>query len=320
MKDKAEKAVKTVTIYDQDHNPVKEIVPGDHKSIWTPGQIVLVAVIILVSLTCVIPFVNIIALSLSSKSAILRSAVTFWPVEFTTKTYEYLFNNKDMIHSLFFTVEVTLIYTAFAMALTVLMAYPLTKKRLKGRAFFSFMALFTMYFSGGTIPIYLNIKELGILDTMWALILPGMLSTYNMIIMKSFFSSLPGELEEAATIDGANDFQILFRVYLPLSMASLATLTLFYAVGKWNSFQDALYYIQSRSLQPLQLKLYNAIKGAQSAIDTAAAEGGANAAANDAAESIKYATIIFATLPILVVYPFVQRYFVAGVTIGAVKG
>jgi putative aldouronate transport system permease protein len=176
-----------------------------------------------------------------------------------------------------------------------------------------------MYFSGGTIPIYLNIKELGLLDTPWSLILPGMLSTYNMIILKSFFSALPKELEEAAIIDGANDFQVLLRVYLPLSMASLATLTLFYAVGKWNSFQDALYYISNKAYQPLQLKLYHIIKGSQ-AVDVAALEGGASTVATSVSESIEPATIIFATLPILVVYPFVQRYFVAGVTIGAVKG
>ena len=201
----------------------------------------------------------------------------------------------------------------------ILMAYPLTKKRLHGRKFFNFLALFTMYFSGGTIPIYLNIKELGLLDSPWALILPGMLSTYNMIILKSFFSALPNELEEAAIIDGATDFQVLLRVYLPLSMASLATLTLFYAVGKWNSFQDALYYISTKAFQPLQLKLYHIIKGSQ-AVDVAAMEGGASTVATSVSESIEPATIIFATLPILVVYPFVQRYFVAGVTIGAVKG
>ena len=140
-----------------------------------------------------------------------------------------------------------------------------------------------------------------------------------MIILKSFFSALPKELEEAAIIDGANDFQVLLRVYLPLSMASLATLTLFYAVGKWNSFQDALYYISNKAYQPLQLKLYHIIKGSQ-AVDVAALEGGASTVATSVSESIEPATIIFATLPILVVYPFVQRYFVAGVTIGAVKG
>lgn len=283
------------------------------------GQIILVAVIFIFVLTCVLPFLNVIAISFSSKSAILRGDVSFVPVEFETKAYEILFSDQTMIDCLFYTVKLTVIYTAIAMVMTVLMAYPLTKERLYGRKFFNLMALFTMYFSGGTIPIYLNVKWFGLLDSMWSLIIPGVLSTYNMIIMKSFFSSLPKELEEAATIDGANDFQILLRVYLPLSLASIATLTLFYAVGKWNSFADAKYYIQTKSLQPLQLRLYNIIKGS-TAVDVTAIEGNANSNAQNVSESIESATIIFATLPILVVYPFVQRYFVSGVTIGAVKG
>ena len=289
------------------------------KKVWTGPQIILALIILVISLTCLLPFVNVAAVSLSSKSAILRGDVTFWPVEFETTAYQAIFADSSMTRSLVFTVEITVIYTLFSMILTILMAYPLTKKRLHGRKFFNFLALFTMYFSGGTIPLYLNVKELGLLDTPWALILPGMLSTYNMIILKSFFTALPDSLEEAATIDGANDFQILLQIVLPLSMASLATLTLFYAVGKWNSFQDALYYIQNKAYQPLQLKLYHLIKGSQS-VDIAAMEGGSSTVASSVSESIEPASIIFATLPILVVYPFVQRYFVAGVTIGAVKG
>ena len=300
-------------------SPKKDRLIESKPKVWTLPQVILMLVILLFSLTCLLPFVNVAAVSFSSKSAILRGDVSFWPVEFETTAYSAIFSDPSMIHSLVFTVEITVGYTLFSMILTILMAYPLTKKRLHGRKFFNFLALFTMYFSGGTIPIYLNIKELGLLDSPWALILPGMLSTYNMIILKSFFSALPNELEEAAIIDGATDFQVLLRVYLPLSMASLATLTLFYAVGKWNSFQDALYYISTKAFQPLQLKLYHIIKGSQ-AVDVAAMEGGASTVATSVSESIEPATIIFATLPILVVYPFVQRYFVAGVTIGAVKG
>ena len=295
------------------------IQPKNKKKKIPFGQIILVAVIFIFVLTCVLPFLNVIAISFSSKSAILRGDVSFVPVEFETKAYEILFSDQTMIDCLFYTVKLTVIYTAIAMVMTVLMAYPLTKERLHGRKFFNLMALFTMYFSGGTIPIYLNVKWFGLLDSMWSLIIPGVLSTYNMIIMKSFFASLPKELEEAATIDGANDFQILLRVYLPLSLASIATLTLFYAVGKWNSFADAKYYIQTKGLQPLQLRLYNIIKGS-TAVDVTAIEGNANSNAQNVSESIESATIIFATLPILVVYPFVQRYFVSGVTIGAVKG
>ncbi len=291
----------------------------ERSRIWTGPQIILVFVIMLFVLTCVLPFLNVIAVSFSSKSAIIRGDVSFWPVDFNVDAYKVIFQDRSMLRSLWYTVMITLAYVAIAMLLTVLMAYPLTKRRLRGRKFFNFLALFTMYFSGGRIPIYLNIKELGMLDTPWALILPAVLSTYNMIILKSFFTSLPNELEEAATIDGATDFQVLIRVYLPLSLASLATLTLFYAVGKWNSFEDALYYITSRDLQPLQLKLYNIISGAQS-VEVSAQEGSSASIASTVSESIESASILFATLPILIVYPFVQRYFVAGVTIGAVKG
>ena len=283
------------------------------------GQYVLILFMLLMVLICTLPFVNVIAVSLSSKSAIIRGDVSFWPVEFSTKAYEAIFNDKSMFRSLIFTVEITVIYTVLSMILTILMAFPLTMKRLKGRSFFMLFAVFTMYFSGGTIPIYLNIKELGLLNNMWSLILPGLISTFNVIILKNFFSSLPYELNEAAYIDGANDFQVLLQVYLPLSFSSMATLSLFYAVGKWNSFSDALYYITSRDLQPLQLKLYNLIKGGQS-IEVSVAEGNATDLGSAISASIESATIIFATLPILVVYPFVQRYFVQGVTMGAVKG
>ncbi len=295
------------------------VIADKPRKTWTGPQIILAIIITIFSLSCLVPFINIAAISLSSKSAILRGDVSFWPVDWDFTAYKAIFADSSMMRSMGFTVLITVGYTALSMIMTILLAYPLTKKRLKGRKFVNVMALFTMYFSGGTIPIYLNIKELGLLDTPWSLILPGMLSTYNMIILKSFFSALPDSLEEAATIDGANDFQILLQIVLPLSMASLATLTLFYAVGKWNSFQDALYYIRNKDYQPLQLKLYHLIKGSQ-AVDVAAMEGGSQTVASSISESIEPASIIFATLPILVVYPFVQRYFVSGVTIGAVKG
>ena len=285
----------------------------------TVGQWVLTIIMILFVLICILPFFNVIAVSLSSKSAILRGDVTLWPVEFTTKAYEAIVKDASLWKSLFFTVELTVIYTVLAMVMTIFIAYPLTIKRLKGRKFFSMFIIFTMYFSGGTIPIYLNLKSFGMLNTMWSLVIPGLISTFNVIILKNFFSSLPYELYEASVIDGANDFQILRHVYLPLSYSSIATLSLFYAVGRWNGFSDALYYISDRDLQPLQLKLYNLIKGSQS-IDIAVLEGNANELASSISESIESATIIFATLPILCVYPFVQRYFVQGVTMGAVKG
>ena len=301
------------------HQEASSAVSVKKQKVFTGPQIILIIVVSIFSLSCIVPFINVIAVSLSSKSAILRGDVSFWPVEFTTQAYEVLFNDASMIRSLFMTVGMTVVYTLIAMFLTILMAYPLTKKRLRGRNFFSFLALFTMYFSGGVVPHYVNMLDLGLYNTIWSLILPAAISTYYMIILKSFFSSLPESLEEAATIDGANDFQILVRIYLPLSLASLATITLFYAVFRWNRFDDALYYIQDRNLYPLQLKLYNAIKNTQQ-VDLTAMQEGSTAVANNISQSIESATIIFATLPILVVYPFVQRYFVSGVTIGAVKG
>lgn len=291
--------------------------PGQKR--FSVGQIILSLCVLLLVSTCVLPFLNVIAISLSSKSANLLGKVNFWPVEFTAQAYSVIIKDQSMIHALFYSVEMTVIYTAMAMVLTVLLAYPLSKDRLMGKKFFTLVVMFTMYFSGGLIPSFLNVKNLGLYDTMWALILPGVISTYNVVIMKNFFLGLPRELEEAAYIDGANDFQVLVRIILPLSLPSIATLSLFYAVGKWNSFSDALYYVTSRDLQPLQLKLYYLIKGTTS-IEISMVEGNAADTSRNISESIESACIIFATLPILVVYPFVQKYFVQGATIGAVKG
>ncbi len=291
----------------------------EHKKKLGVGQIILIAIILLFVLVCTLPFINVIAMSMSSKSAILRGDVSFWPVEFNLDAYKLIVGDNSMWHSLFYTIELTVIYTVLAMVMTILLAFPLSMRRLKGRKAIMLFIVFTMYFSGGTIPIYLNVKYFNMLDTMWSLIIPGLISTFNVIILKNFFSSLPYELVEAASIDGATDLQVLVRIFLPLSFSSLATLSLFYAVGKWNCFNDALYYITSRDLQPLQLKLYNLIKGSQS-VEVTMAEGSSNDLSASVSESIQSATIIFATLPILIVYPFVQRYFVAGVTMGAVKG
>lgn len=291
--------------------------PGQKR--FSIGQTVLNIIILLLVATCVLPFLNVIAISLSSKSAILRGEVNFWPVEFNLDAYQVIFRDKSMTWALLYSVMLTVGYTVMAMILTILLAYPLSRQRLKGKKFFTLMVMFTMYFSGGLIPTYLTIKDLGMINTVWSLILPGVISTYNMVIMKNFFLSLPRELEEAANIDGANDFQILWRIILPLSLPSIATLSLFYAVGKWNSFSDALYYVQDRALQPLQLKLYYIIKGTTS-VEISMVEGNAADVGNKVSESIESACIMFATLPILIVYPFVQKYFVQGATVGAVKG
>lgn len=289
------------------------------KSIWTKGQIVLVILILLVVAVCVLPMLNVLAISLSKKTDILAGRVTFWPVGFNIDAYRGIFQDSSMIYCMFYTIGLTAGYTALAMIMSIMLAYPLSKKRLYGRKPLMLFVLITMYFSGGTIPVYLTVKSYGLLDTVWCLVFPAIISTYNMIILRSSISALPVELEEAAIIDGANDFQVLLQVTLPLCKATISTIALFYAVGKWNSFSDALYYITSKNLQPLQLRLYNIIKGTTS-IELTMVEGSSAELGQNISESIESATIIFATLPILLVYPFVQRYFISGVTIGAVKG
>ena len=189
-----------------------------------------------------LPFINIIAVSMSDARSIMSNKVSLFPVGFSLDSYKVVFDNPAMFQSLGFTVILTVLYTAISMVMTVCTAYPLSKSRLKGRRVLMVIIVFTMYFSGGIIPDYILMRELKILNTMWCLILPGMISVYNMIILKGFISSIPSSLEEAAQIDGANDFQVLLRIVLPLSTSALATVSLFYAVSRWNTFQDALFY------------------------------------------------------------------------------
>lgn len=278
---------------------------------------VVVFILVLVTvLVCIIPFIYIISVSLSSNSAIVSQKVTLYPVEFTMQTYQTVFSDQSMVYSLGYSVVLTVVYTVMSMAVTVLAAYPLTKRNLKGRSFFLAIILFTMYFSGGLIPDYILVKSLNLLNSMWSLILPGLLSVYNMIILKSFFQSIPESLEEAAALDGCNEMQTLVRIVLPLSMPSIATLSLFYAVSRWNGFMDALFYITKPSLYPIQLKLYQIINVSQSMTNQMEGSIGQDVAP----EGLKAASVMFATVPILLVYPWLQKYFVSGVMIGAVKG
>ena len=211
-----------------------------------------------------------------------------------------------------------LIFTLLGMIACTCAAYPLSKKRLKGRTFFTFLLMFPMYFSAGLIPNYLLLKNLHLLNNMWVLILPLIYSAYNMLIMKSYFqSSIPDSLEEAAFLDGANNFQILFQVVLPLSKPILATLSLFYAVGRWNAYADNKYFITAESLKMIQYKLYQLVASATEAQTATLSEA---IEVTSTPEVLQSACIMFATLPIICVYPFLQKYFVKGVMIGAVKG
>lgn len=270
-----------------------------------------------VAITCLVPFLYMIALSLSSNNAIISQKVALWPVEFTFDTYKTILSDVSMIYTLGYTIVLTIVYTIFCMFLTICAAYPLTKKRLKGRSFVLTVLVITMYFSGGLIPSYILVKNLDLMNTMWSLILPGAMSVFNLIILKTFFASLPESLEESASIDGCNELGILLRIVLPLSMPSIATLSLFYAVDRWNGFQDALFYITDKNLYPMQLKLYQIITANQQ-LDSQQGEGSVGAFI--VPESLKAASVMFATVPILIVYPKLQKYFVEGVMTGAIKG
>lgn len=278
-------------------------------------DIIIAAVCFLFILLCLLPMVNIFARSLSSTQSLINNRVSFWPVEFTLESYFYVLQDKAFVRSLWWTALLTLICTIVSLTITILAAYPLIYDELKGKKLFNGMLLLTMYFSAGTIPNYLLMKQLNLLDNPLVLIIPNCLSIFNMIILRSFFYTIPESLRESAQLDGAGPFNVLIRIYLPLSKPALATLALFYAVGRWNGFSDALMYINNPKYAPIQLKLWQIINN-RSSIETAQQEG---FSAPVASEGLKAASVMFATVPILLVYPWLQRYFIAGVTLGAIK-
>jgi len=282
-------------------------------------DLVVALICLLVIVICLFPMLNILARSLSDPMAIINRQVSLWPVKPTLDSYRYVFGDPAFSRSMIWTVILTVICTLVSLGITILCAFPLIYDQLKGKFAINTIIIFTMYFSAGTIPNYILMKDLHLLNNPLVLILPGCLSVFNMIILRSFFYSVPDSLRESAELDGANPFTVLIKIYLPLSLPVLATLALFYAVGRWNGFSDALMYMTSaQRFHPIQLKLYNIINNLSS-IEIATQEGiaGGIPAATD---GMKAAAVMFATVPILVVYPWLQRYFITGVTIGAVKG
>lgn len=281
------------------------------------SDLIIMLIIVILCATCIVPFIHLLAKSLSSNTAVLSKQVFLWPKGFTFDAYQTIFRDGQLTHSMLYTIEMTVLFTIIGMIVTICAAYPLSKKRLKGRKLFSFLFMFTMYFSAGLIPEYLLLKDLNLINNMWVLILPLCFSPYNMLIMKSFFqSTIPDSLEEAAFLDGATNFQILYKIVLPLSKPILATLSLFYAVGRWNAYADAKYYITTKALQPIQYILSNMILSSGS--DAISMSEGT--AAQTTPEVLQSAAVMFATIPILCIYPFVQKHFVRGVMVGAVKG
>lgn len=267
-------------------------------------------------LLIVIPLLHIISGSFSDPMSLLRGEVGLLPKGFTTAMYEKVFKDSEIWQGYKNTIIYTVVGTLISVALTACGAYPLSRKDFFGGNLFMGLFVFTMFFSGGMIPTYLLVKNLGMLNTMWALVLPSAVSTYNLIIMRTFFqTSIPGELAESASLDGCNDLGIFFRIVIPLSAPIFAVMVLFYGVAQWNSWFPALLYISDRTLYPLQMVLREVL--IQSDISNMAGSTGDVEVIGD---GLKYATMVVATLPIMCLYPFLQKYFVKGVMIGAVKG
>ena len=271
----------------------------------------------LLGLACLLPLIHVLALSLSNRSATLGTLVTLWPVNFTTFNYERIFATTGFKLAFVISLQRVVLGVGLNMLITVLTAYPLAvSESLPGRGVYRWLLIFAMLFSAGLIPWYLAIRSLGLLDSLWALVLPSAVQTWHIIIMVNFFRGLPSELAEAATVDGASHWQILFRIYLPLSLPALATLTLFAAVWHWNSWFDGLVLMSNPKRYPLQTYLQTTILGRNFTELIRDPE----AFSKLSERSVKAAQLFLAMIPILMIYPFLQRYFVSGLTLGSVKG
>ncbi|MFS0727522.1 carbohydrate ABC transporter permease [Paenibacillus sp. 1P07SE] len=270
----------------------------------------------LLGLTCLFPLVNAAALSLSDTQAIVSGRVSVFPVGWNLEAYQSLFERTRIASAFQNSVIITVVGVILCMVVTTLTAYPLSRRIFFGRRFLTLVMVFTMLFSGGLIPTYLIVKSLGLLDTYWALWLPGLVSTYNLLVMRTFFENIPEEVDEAARIDGCSETGLLLRIYLPLSKPMLATLTLFYGVGLWNAFMSVLIYINDTAKFNLTVLVQNMIRS-QNLLQEIVASG---EQIQVVPESLKAAGVIVMVLPMLLVYPFLQKFFVKGVMLGSVKG
>ena len=277
----------------------------------------------LLTLICLIvlyPLLFVISASISNPAEVLSGNMWLWPVDITGYGYERVFKNPDILTGYMNTILYTTVGTTVNLIMTILAAYPLARAELPGRNVMMALIVFTMFFGGGLIPTYMVVRDLGMTNTMWALIIPNAVSVYNILIMRTYYqSSIPGEILEAAAIDGSSDFRTLFRIILPLSVPIIAVMVLFYAVGHWNSYFSALIYLTDRELYPLQLFMREIlIQGQMEEMVNAAESSHAQAIMDE--EAVKYAMIVVANLPIFLLYPFLQKYFVKGIMIGAIKG
>jgi putative aldouronate transport system permease protein len=263
------------------------------------------------------PFVYMIAVSFSDSVSVMKGNVFVWPKGFNTDMYRIVLNDPRIWSGYRNTLLYTSAGTAVSLVFTSMAAYALSKKKMLFHKPITVMIVITMFFSGGMIPTFLVVKSLGLVDTIWAMIVPGAISAWYLIMMRTFFAGLPQELEEAGKMDGLNDIGLFIRIALPLSKAVLATIGLFYAVGIWNNFYTPLLYLRNPDLVPLQVILRNLVLAGQTNMDGSFTLGKDQKIVE---ESLKYATILVGTLPILVAYPFLQKYFIKGVTVGSLKG
>lgn len=281
-------------------------------------------VLILFALTTLLPFVNLVAKSFSSDAAVTAGRVGFWPVGFTLQTYRYVLKGSAFFNAFRVSMIITVAGSFLSIIITAMSAYPLSRVGFRGRKGFLYLWVFIMLFNGGMVPNYMLYRLLGLMDTLPVLILPHLVSVYNMFLIKNYFESLPDSLEEAARIDGANNLRVLFQIILPISLPMLATITLFYAVTYWNDYVTARMYITTPANRPLQLYLYDLINNALQIMNQGADGSTGSVSADDimnlTAESVRAAAITLSTLPILIVYPFLQKYFVSGIVVGSVKG
>jgi putative aldouronate transport system permease protein len=285
----------------------------------TPGRVFDVANVLFlaaVGLLALVPFVYVVAGSFATEAELTSRAFFVWPENFTLESYRYIFSTSTFLRSLAVTVCVTVVGTAVQLFFTFTMAYPLAKRSLPGRTLLINLVLFAMVFSGGLIPTFLVVKNLGLLDSYWALILPLAINPFSLIIIKNFFQELPFELEESGKVDGASEIGVFWHILLPLCKPVLATFALFYAVGIWNDFMSPLLYLSDQDKWPLQMFL----RQVTVSTDLAAAGGNVDTSYVPPAQGIKFAVIVVATLPILLFYPFLQKHFAKGLLIGSVKG
>lgn len=283
-------------------------------------QWIVYAMLAFLSLIVAYPLLFVAVASISNPEAVILGKVWLWPHKITFVGYERLLRNPEILIGYRNTILYTVVGTAVNLAMTIAAAYPLSRREFFGRHVFTALIVFTMFFSGGMIPTYLLIKKLGLLNTFWALILPSAVSVWNIIIMRTFFQNgIPNEMQEAASIDGCSNMQTLLRIVLPLSMPVIAVMILFYSVGHWNAYFSALIYLNDRELYPLQLFLREILVQGEMQEMVDVSDDSLLRSIMDA-EAIKYAAVIVANLPVLMLYPFLQKYFVKGVMIGAIKG